>query len=146
MQFAFSAHPHTPSRVYRPPQSLPPLTAHYTDANEAEIAADKESLDQIESAFGLETQLRSEFAVTAFVDFLVDARKLERQDDGEPIFEIANFDFPLSDVLTHLTPQRWPLPNRNTCPCSFCDETIELRSIDAHLELMHGAIFQWDLH
>jgi hypothetical protein len=34
----------------------------------------------------------------------------------------------------------------NTCPCSFCDEIIEPRSIDTHLELMHERIFHRDLH
>jgi hypothetical protein len=53
-----------------------------------------------------ETQLRPEFAATAFVDILVAARKLERLDDRGLIFEIANLDFPLSDLLTHLPLQR----------------------------------------
>jgi hypothetical protein len=80
------------------------------------------------------------------VDLLIDAKKLERLDDRGPIFEIANLDFPLSDLLTHLPFQRWPLPHMNTCPRSFCDETIEPRSIDTHLELMPGEFFQRGLH
>jgi hypothetical protein len=60
--------------------------------------------------FGRETELRPEFAATAFVDFLVEAKKLERLDDRGPIFEVANLDFPLSDLFAHLPLPRWPLP------------------------------------
>jgi hypothetical protein len=34
----------------------------------------------------------------------------------------------------------------NTCPCSFCHKSTEAQSIDAHLELMPGEIFQRGLH
>jgi hypothetical protein len=42
-----------------------------------------------------------EFAA-AVADFLFEATKLERLAARGPIFEIANLDFPVSDVLAHL--------------------------------------------
>jgi hypothetical protein len=63
-----------------------------------------------------------------------------------PMLEIGDLDFSLNDFLAHLPIQRSPLPHANTCPCSFCDEFVDPRSIDAHLELIHGEFFRRYLH
>jgi hypothetical protein len=95
---------HSLARGSGPPQPQPTHSAHYADANEPEIAVSEHFIRTIESAFGPETHIPPEFAA-AFADFLFEATKLEQLVDRGPIFEIANLDFPVSNLLAHLSLQ-----------------------------------------
>jgi hypothetical protein len=107
------------------------------DANQAEVAINESFLHPIRSAF---------------VDLLAEAIKFERLNDRGPMFKIANLDFPFPratflpvDIFNPLTLQRRRVTHMNTCPCPFCDEMIEPRSMDMHIEFMHGEKFHLGL-
>jgi hypothetical protein len=146
MQKFFSAHRRSQGRGLGPPRPPQTHSAHYADANDAEISVNTEFIRCLESAFGPDTAFQPDFAASAFVDFIVEARKLERLSARGPIFQIENLAFPLSALLTHLPLQCWPLPHPKACPCPFCDEIIEPRAMEAHLEFMHNEIFRKGLH
>jgi hypothetical protein len=76
---------HSRRRAWRQDQTSETHSAHYGDANDAEVVVNEQFLHAIESAFGPETRFQPGFAATAFVDFLVEARKLERLDDVDPV-------------------------------------------------------------
>jgi hypothetical protein len=72
---------HSPGGGPGPLEPPPTRSSHCADAKETEIAVIERFLHAIESAFGPEAEFRPEFAAAAFVDFLVEARKLERLND-----------------------------------------------------------------
>jgi hypothetical protein len=59
---------------------------HCADAKEAEVNVNDQFIHAIE----------------AFINVLIESRKLERLEERGSIFEISNLQFPLSTLLTHL--------------------------------------------
>jgi hypothetical protein len=72
---------------------------HYADADGADAVVNEQVLRAIESSFGPKTRFPLDLAATAFVNFLLEANKLERLQERGPIFEIPELDFPLSILM-----------------------------------------------
>jgi hypothetical protein len=119
---------------------------HYADPNDAEVTINGQLIDAIELLFGPDTRFSLNLAAIAFVDALVESRKLDRFEGPGLIFEIQDLQFPLSTLLTHLPLQRWPLPHPNQCPSSFCDEIVAPKQMEIHIETSRSEMFQRGLH
>jgi hypothetical protein len=121
-------------------QQQPTHSVHSADAKQVKVAVNKLFFHPIESSF----------AATPFVDFLVEARKLERLNDRGTSLKsrISLFLFPESPSgpPAHSTLQRCPLAHMNTCQFSLCDEIIEPRSMHMHIEFTRGENFHLSLY
>jgi hypothetical protein len=115
---------------------------HYADANEPEIAIATHFLNAITFIFGPHSDWDLDLATKAFVDFIVEARKLQRLPDRGVIYQSPDLWFTVRHLLTHIPLQRWPLPHRNHRPCSFCDETINPYEMEQHMERWHPEVYR----
>jgi hypothetical protein len=115
---------------------------HYADANDAEIAVNREFLSQIELMFGPQTPVRLDFTVKVFFDFILEARKLQRLDARGQIFDAPNLGFTVAELLLHIPLQHWPIPCCNICPSSFCDHTVDPGDLEEHLAECHPIIHE----
>jgi hypothetical protein len=129
-------------RAFLPP---PPPAVHQADANDTQIEPNEGFLHDVEFAFGPDTELQPDLAAEQFINFLDHGRTQPRPGVPGPMLENRDLDFSLYDFLTRLPIQKWPLPHANTCPCSFCDDFVPPRSIDAHLEFIHAEFFRRSL-
>jgi hypothetical protein len=94
---------------------------HYADANDAEISINREFISRIEVMFSPRTDWAVSDATLILLDFIQEARKLERLEDRGEIFVAPDLNFTLAELFAHLPLQYWPMPLCNHCPCPFCD-------------------------
>jgi hypothetical protein len=117
-------------------------SVHYADANDAEISVNRVFLNAIEEMFGPRSSFAIEVATRMFLDFIIEARKLERMDARGAIYATPNLEFPLTELLAHIPLQKWPLPHPHHCPCSFCDETPDPTYLADHLAERHPEAYR----
>jgi hypothetical protein len=114
---------------------------HYADANDAEIEINKEFFQTIENYFRPESRTEPGMAADILIDFVIEGRKQERLDERGPTNQIANVDLSIKDLLIHTPLQHWPLPHRDNCPCSFCDELVNPEEMEQHLGIKHSHLY-----
>jgi hypothetical protein len=119
---------------------------HWADVNEAEFAVTVDFLSAVNCLFGPGTRFPLESAAHAFVDFIVEVRRLQRRPERGDIPRIPDLRIPLNHLLARFPLQVWPLPHSHHCPASFCDETPDPEMMEAHLAQLHPEVHQMDLY
>jgi hypothetical protein len=115
---------------------------HYADANEPEIAANREILDRIEQMARSGPLRNLEKQVKVFADVIIEGRKLLRLENVSEIPMIDGLEFSLRDFLTHTSIHYWPFPHATCCPCAFCNSHGDRDALESHLEHDHSPIAQ----
>jgi hypothetical protein len=117
---------------------------HFAGANEPEIMANGAILSRIEEMVGFSTLSNLEKHIRVFVDMIVEGRKLLRLEDRGELVEADGLDFPLRQLLTHISVQDWPFPHSCYCPCAFCDGRGDRDALESHMEDEHLPIVRMD--
>jgi hypothetical protein len=116
-------------------------SVHYADANHAEIEVNEEFLKVVTHMFGPRSDWDLGPAMDVFIDFIVEARKLRRLESRGLIYQSPNLNFSVRDLLAHIPLQKWPLPHKCHCPCSFCDDTPDPDHMEQHMAEHHPDIY-----
>jgi hypothetical protein len=140
---------HPPGSAPDDPGWTGPVQLHsklWADANEPELAVAMDFITAINCLFGPRTRLPLESAAHAFVDYIFEARKLQRLEAHGDIPGIPNLRIPLDHLLARFPLQVWPLPHLHHCPVSLCDETSNPDMMEAHLAHLHPEVHQMGLY
>jgi hypothetical protein len=121
-------------------------SVHWADANEAELAVTVDFLSAVNCFFGPGTRVPLESAAHAFVDFIVETRRLQRLEAHGDIPGIPDLRISLDHLFAQFPLQVWLLPHPHHCPVSFCDETSDSEMMEAHLVHLHPEIHQVSLY
>jgi hypothetical protein len=75
---------------------------HYTDANDAEMLINRIFLLEIEAMFGPQTGWAIADTSATLLDFILEARNLERLADRGTIFIVPDLNFTIAELLVHI--------------------------------------------
>jgi hypothetical protein len=121
-------------------------SVHWANANEAELAVTVGFLSAVNCLFGPGTRVPLKSVAHTFVDFIVEARRLQRFPARGDIPGIPDLRIPLDHLLARFPLQVWPLPHPHHCPVSFCDKTPNSEMMEAHLAQFHPEVHQVGLY
>jgi hypothetical protein len=121
---------------------MPPThSLHYCDANDIEMRLNREFFEDFEEMFRPDTGFPLNMALDAHIDYVFEARKLERLPDRGEIESTLGLEISIKELLVHIPVQLWPLPRGNNCPCAFCDECPNPNAMAMHLASKHSQVF-----
>jgi hypothetical protein len=121
-------------------------SVHWADANEAELTVTVDFLSVVNYFFGPGARIPLKSAAHAFVDFIVETRRLQRLPTRGDIPGIPDLHIPLDHLLARFPLQVWQRPHPHHCPVSFCDETPNPEMMEAHLVHLHSEVHQVGLY
>jgi hypothetical protein len=124
-----------------PPPIPPTHSLHYCDANDIEIRLNREFFEDFEEMFRPDTDLPLNMAFDTLIDYIFEARKLERLPDRGEIESTFGLEISVQELLVHIPVQLGPLPRGNNCPCAFCDECPNPNAMAMHLARKHTQVF-----
>jgi hypothetical protein len=122
------------------PEAPQLYTLHFTTVNTVEATINEMFLDALDKMIRPGTYMRPQVVAWIFIDFMMEARLLERI--GEPTIppEVADLDFTLRQLLTATPLQYWPYPALGARPCAFCEADGDPQQLEAHLHENHQEI------
>jgi hypothetical protein len=118
----------------------------WADANEVELAVTREFFTAIDCLVGTGARDPIDIAARAFVDFIVEARSLQRLPARGDIPGIPDLRIALDHLLARFPLQVWPQPHPHPCPVSFCDVIPNPDMMEAHLAHLHPEVHQVGLY
>jgi hypothetical protein len=85
------------------PPLMPPMhSLHYCDANNIEIRLNREFFEDYEEMFRAETDFPLNMALDALIDYIFEAKKLERLPDRGLIESAFVLEISVKELLVHI--------------------------------------------
>jgi hypothetical protein len=133
MHFDFSSGRSSSSKRFVGAKSAVLHSLHYADANDVETSDNRRFISAIGRIYRYDTEFQLGYAISTFVDFIIESRKLQRHESWNEIRQISDLNLRIGELLMSIPLQLWPLPHKNRCLCFFCDETPDILQIEEYL-------------